>query len=226
MDGQTSISTIILMGVQVLICGVGLLGVTLALIFSPQFRKDMLAGEGKASLLGFLSVEGATLLALSGLLLGGFLYPTWQLQKNLADQLAQKTEELKKKTEELKKVREEFEPGTIRLLGNVEGAEEGTEIKVEVCAGPWLISVDGNQVNKEITPNLKDYRVQLTAAGVVSGSIPISRTRIPDERLSVKPIQVIDGIADIGTIKIPKPKVTRPPGPIDKSKERVKEWKY
>ncbi|CAN5825604.1 hypothetical protein BH20PSE1_BH20PSE1_13430 [soil metagenome] len=101
MDGQTSILTIIVIGALVVICGIGLLGVMAALIFSDKFRKDMLAGEGEVGV-GPVSVKGAAVLVLCGLLLWGLYYANDQ--SNLTDDLKQAREELKQVREELKQV--------------------------------------------------------------------------------------------------------------------------
>ena len=57
------------------LCGLLLLALIGALIFSQTFRNDVLAGEGEASVLGVLSVKGVAIVLLCGLFLGGLLYP-------------------------------------------------------------------------------------------------------------------------------------------------------
>lgn len=120
MENQLSIS-VILMGVQIALCGIGLLALMIGLIFKDKFRKDMLAGRGQASFLRVFSVKGAAILVLAGLLLVGFLYPTHQL--NLADKLARKDTELQGVQNELNQIGAvwnitgEFHPD--QMLGNV-----------------------------------------------------------------------------------------------------------
>jgi len=90
------------MGVQIVLCGTGLLVLMLGLIFKDNFRKDMLAGRGQASFLRVFSVKGAAILVLAGLLLVGFLYPTYQL--NLVDKLEKKDNALQQVRNELDQI--------------------------------------------------------------------------------------------------------------------------
>ena len=64
------------------LCGVLLLAIIGALIFNPDFRKDMSATEGKANLLNSISVEGAVVLGLCALFFCGLFYPVAYPQQN------------------------------------------------------------------------------------------------------------------------------------------------
>ena len=57
----------------ILICGITLIGLMLALVFSQKFRQDLSAKEGKLSLMG-VSIEGVAVLLFFALLVGGMLY--------------------------------------------------------------------------------------------------------------------------------------------------------
>jgi len=57
------------------LCGLLLSFITLALIFSSQFRTDISASEGKANVFNVISIEGAFILVLCGLLFSGLIYP-------------------------------------------------------------------------------------------------------------------------------------------------------
>ncbi|MCK4830287.1 hypothetical protein KA005_81970 [bacterium] len=57
-----------------ILCGILLILVTFAFIFSERFRKDVLAGEGETQVLGILNAKGATIVVLFALLIGGMLY--------------------------------------------------------------------------------------------------------------------------------------------------------
>ncbi len=59
----------------VVLCGILLLAIVLALIFSRTFRHDLLSGQGKARVLGLLSVEGVAFVVLTAILMGGLLHP-------------------------------------------------------------------------------------------------------------------------------------------------------
>jgi hypothetical protein len=48
-----------------------------ALVFRPQFRKDLLSAEGEASILKIVSIKGVALLAFVALFAFGTLYPFW-----------------------------------------------------------------------------------------------------------------------------------------------------
>ncbi len=61
------------------LCGVLLAALVLALILNPEFRRDLAAGQGKASVLGVVSVEGVIIVILAGMFLIGLLYPVWRL---------------------------------------------------------------------------------------------------------------------------------------------------
>ena len=61
-----------------LLCGLLLAAVILALIFKQDFRKDVTAKQGKTILFNAVSVEGVIVVLLSGMLLGGLLYPVWR----------------------------------------------------------------------------------------------------------------------------------------------------
>jgi len=52
-----------------------LVAITLALIFSEKFRKDVIGGDNDAKILGLISVKGAVIIVLSALFLGGAIYP-------------------------------------------------------------------------------------------------------------------------------------------------------
>ncbi len=66
------------------LCGLLLFAVVAALIFKPDFRADLVAGQGKASLFGVLSVEGVVIVILCGMFLTGLLYPGWRNGGELA----------------------------------------------------------------------------------------------------------------------------------------------
>ena len=57
-----------------LFLAVPLVALMMALIFGQQFRDDVLAGRGEASVFGVISVKGAVIVLLCGLLLGGILF--------------------------------------------------------------------------------------------------------------------------------------------------------
>ena len=56
-----------------------------ALIFSPRFRQDLLAGSGEAKVLGILSVNGGAIVVLFGLLVGATI---WTAPESASDQSA------------------------------------------------------------------------------------------------------------------------------------------
>ncbi|GAA6134303.1 hypothetical protein NBRC116188_10920 [Oceaniserpentilla sp. 4NH20-0058] len=57
------------------LCGLLFSLIIIALIFNSQFRQDMAASEGKANLFNVISIEGAFILVLCGLLFTGLIYP-------------------------------------------------------------------------------------------------------------------------------------------------------
>jgi len=71
------------------LCGLLLSIITLALIFNSQFRTDISASEGKASIFNIISIEGAFILVLCGLLFSGLLYPVAFPSQTFNDALRQ-----------------------------------------------------------------------------------------------------------------------------------------
>lgn len=61
------------------LCGALLAAMVIALILNAEFRRDLVAGQGKASLFGVVSVEGVIIVILAGMFLAGFLYPVWRI---------------------------------------------------------------------------------------------------------------------------------------------------
>ena len=57
------------------VCGLLLISLVGALIFSQSFRNDVLGGEGEATVLGIISVKGVAIVLLCGIFVGGLLYP-------------------------------------------------------------------------------------------------------------------------------------------------------
>ncbi len=57
-----------------IVCAVLLIALVVALIFKESFRSDVLGGEGEASILRIITVRGAAIVLLAGLLLGGLVF--------------------------------------------------------------------------------------------------------------------------------------------------------
>ena len=57
-----------------LVLAVPLVALVMALIFGQRFRDDVLAGRGEASVFGVVSVKGAVIVLLCGLLVGAILF--------------------------------------------------------------------------------------------------------------------------------------------------------
>lgn len=51
-----------------------LVAIIVAFIISPKFRKDVIAGEGEAAVLGIINVKGVIIVLLSALLIGSLLF--------------------------------------------------------------------------------------------------------------------------------------------------------
>jgi hypothetical protein len=146
------------------LCGLLLAALVLALILNPEFRRDLAAGQGKASIFGVISVEGVIIVILAGMFLGGLLYPVWRFDganasagKGAADTTALQTTiaEQQKKIAELEAGNRIELAELPRLL---ESLEPESEISKEIRAladenrGPWspysksqdlLVSVPG-----------------------------------------------------------------------------------
>ncbi|MFT5823932.1 MAG: hypothetical protein ACI8ZM_005198 [Crocinitomix sp.] len=58
----------------VLLIGIILLAIVIAFIFSAKFRKDVIAGEGEAAVLGLINVKGVIIVLLTGIFGGIFVY--------------------------------------------------------------------------------------------------------------------------------------------------------
>jgi hypothetical protein len=67
------------------LCGILLMLVTSAIVFSGRFRRDLLAGKDEAKVLGILNVKGATITVMLGILLGAVLWSasksSWTLKQ-------------------------------------------------------------------------------------------------------------------------------------------------
>jgi hypothetical protein len=92
----------------------------------------------------------------------------------------------------------------IRVVAKVEGTDPADPIQLEVCAGPWSLDVEGQDVNQEVHANLNDFRIRIVAPGYLgSTNIPISRIKVSDQKSG--PIYVDnDGIARLGTYALHK----------------------
>jgi len=91
----------------------------------------------------------------------------------------------------------------IRVVAKVEGTDPNDPIHMEVCAGPWSLDVEGQDVNQELHANLNDFRVRIIAPGYSGGTnIPISRIRVSDQ--DAGPIYIDHGIARLGTFSLTK----------------------
>lgn len=56
------------------VCGALLSLIVLALVFHPSFRRDLITGDAKAKFIGILTVQGALVIGLCALFLGGLIY--------------------------------------------------------------------------------------------------------------------------------------------------------
>jgi hypothetical protein len=99
-----------------------------------------------------------------------------------------------------------------RVVATIEGTDPNDAddpIRMEVCAGPWSLEVEGENVNQEVHANLNDFRVRIIAPGYSGGTnIPISRVKM--KGLNPGPVFVDDGIARLGTFTLRK-KLSPPP---------------
>ncbi len=60
--------------IGLIIIGTILLGITGAFILSPAFRRDVIASEGEASILGLFNVKGVVIILLIAIFAGSFIY--------------------------------------------------------------------------------------------------------------------------------------------------------
>ena len=63
------------------VCGLASIILVLGLVFSGRFRRDLLGGQGEATVLGIVTTKGAAIIALSALFVAGMMYPIFQLSK-------------------------------------------------------------------------------------------------------------------------------------------------
>jgi hypothetical protein len=57
-----------------IVCSILLIALIASLIFKDEFRHDILATEGEASIFGILTVKGVAIIILTGLFLGGLIW--------------------------------------------------------------------------------------------------------------------------------------------------------
>jgi len=61
------------------VCGLASIILVLGLVFSGRFRRDVLGGQGEATVAGGLvTTKGAAIIVLCGLFLAGMMYPLFQ----------------------------------------------------------------------------------------------------------------------------------------------------
>lgn len=143
------------------LCGVLLAALVLALIMNPGFRRDLVAGQGKASLFGVVSVEGVIIVILAGMFLAGLLSPAWRVDSANNGGNPDVAQLQARIAEQQKKIAELGSPSTIdisRLPKLLTTLEPESEISKEIRAiaansrGPWspysksqglLVSVPG-----------------------------------------------------------------------------------
>lgn len=102
-----------------------------------------------------------------------------------------------------------------RVIAKFEGTEPDDPIRMEVCAGPWPLDVEGRNVNREVHANLDDFRVKITAPGYSEETLTVSRIR-PSQQDSDQFFVDNDGVARLGTY--PLHKTHSPPPPKDFTK--------
>lgn len=159
-----------------LLCGLLLAAVILALIFKQDFRKDVTAKQGKASLFNAVSVEGVIVVLLSGMLLAGLLYPVWRNPEITS--LRTRIGELEKEIGTLKS-KDSDQPGPIENLSEaVASLEPDSDLSSQIRGlardqrGPWsrysqsqdiLISIPGGLVTGKALgcPELYEKDLQL-----------------------------------------------------------------
>lgn len=146
------------------LCGLLLAALVLALIMNAEFRRDLAAGQGKASVFGVISVEGVIIVILAGMFLGGLLYPVWRYDNNAGKNGndAAEVAALKAKVAEHQQTIARLEAGNridpAELPRLLESLEPESEVSKEIRAladdnrGPWsrysrsqdlLVSVPG-----------------------------------------------------------------------------------
>lgn len=174
-----------------LLCGLLLTAVVLALIFMPDFRKDVTAQQGKASLLKVVSVEGVIVVLLSGMLLFGLLYPLWKNEKiaGLRTQVGE-IPSLRSQVKELEvKLKNSTSTGSIenlpKAVASLEpNSDESRQIRglARDRQGPWspyqrstdiLISVPGGLPSNSVLgcPELYEKDLQLISTYEVNGQV-------------------------------------------------------
>ena len=139
-----------------LLCGLLLAAVILALILMPDFRRDMTAQPGKASLLDIVSIEGVVVVLLSGMLLVGLIYPLWSSTET--GRLEAEIQGLENQLVDLKSKEPEERPSTVDLPAAVAALERDSDQSEQIRnlarerKGPWspfskskdlLVSVPG-----------------------------------------------------------------------------------
>lgn len=107
-----------------------LVAVVLALIFSKSFRQDVIGGQGKANILGILTVEGVIVVILCAIFVGALIYMTSE-HKETDISIAIKLLPIEvqsldaditlKKIEEI--IREKNNPSDITILNKITGLE-------------------------------------------------------------------------------------------------------
>ena len=159
-----------------LLCGLLLAAVIFALIFKQDFRKDVIAKQGRASLFNAVSVEGVIVVLLSGMLLAGLLYPVWRNPEitSLRARVGELEEEIK-----TFKSKNSNQTGSIEDLSEaVASLEPGSDLSRQIRSlvreqkGPWsrypqskdiLISIPGGLVTGKVLgcPELYEKNLQL-----------------------------------------------------------------
>lgn len=147
------------------LCGVLLAALVLALIMNPEFRRDLAAGQGKASVFGVISVEGVIIVILAGMFLAGLLYPVWRFDTVAADngngaaEIAVLREKISEQEKTIAQLKTAGRVDPAELPGLLASLEPESEISKEIRAiaddnrGPWspysksqdlLVSVPGS----------------------------------------------------------------------------------
>ena len=152
--------------IVVLTCGISLLGVVSALIFSRSFRQDLIAQPGKLSIFG-ISVEGVVIVLLVGLMIGAMLYASNRYSSMpsiaLADLPISVTDanDARQKINQLvAAVKEQQALDIVRLVRNLKYEQpESAEIRSfqHELVGPWAVGDKAEQlfmtVPDDINPN-------------------------------------------------------------------------
>lgn len=81
------------------ICGIISIILVLGLVFSSRFRRDVLGGQGEATVLGLVTAKGAAIIVLCALFLAGMLYPLFRTNPACDESIGRLSAQLEEKFE-------------------------------------------------------------------------------------------------------------------------------